>query len=572
MSSTRPIVAGTINGQEAHFLADSGAFFSSLTVLAAERFGLKPKKIGNGYFVRGVGGTSIAELAKVQDFGLKGLPGTAHGVDFLVIGKLYLGEADGMIGQNIFGVGDTEFDLANGVIRVVRVKDCANRRLDYWNHTAEFGLIDIQSSTPQHSHIVGTAVLDGLKIRVLFDTGASTSLLSRRVAEKVGIKPDSPGVIPAGFTGGIGERRVDTWIGTFKSLDLGGETIRNIKIRFGASAPVEDEDLTLGADFFLSHRIYVAKSQNKLYFSYNGGPVFDLKVRTEATPSTSGTGDASTPSEPGANPAPEAGDVARTDYSDTPKDAAGFRRRGAASEARGDLAGALSDFDRAIALDPHDPDGYHQRALLRLRTHAEVSAMQDLDQALLLRPDANLFLLRGELRLTNNNPDGAEADFNAATALATADQTLTLKVANAEINAGRFDEAIVRLDHWVATHPVDPILTAALNARCWARASQGAELKLALADCDYAVRAAPRAAPFLNSRALVHLKLGNLDRAIKDYKAALAANPKMASSLYGLGLAEMKKGLKNDADRDLQAALQLSPAIAEQYKRIGLAP
>ena len=30
--------------------------------------------------------------------------------------------------------------------------------------------------------------------------------------------------------------------------------------------------MLLGADFFLSHRIYVANSRDKLYFTYNGGP------------------------------------------------------------------------------------------------------------------------------------------------------------------------------------------------------------------------------------------------------------------------------------------------------------
>ena len=37
-------------------------------------------------------------------------------------------------------------------------------------------------------------------------------------------------------------------------------------------------DMLLGEDFFLSHRIYVAYSQRKLYFTYNGGPLFNLNL------------------------------------------------------------------------------------------------------------------------------------------------------------------------------------------------------------------------------------------------------------------------------------------------------
>jgi len=39
--------------------------------------------------------------------------------------------------------------------------------------------------------------------------------------------------------------------------------------------------MLIGADFFLSHRVYVASSQNRLYFTYNGGPVFDLSPARE---------------------------------------------------------------------------------------------------------------------------------------------------------------------------------------------------------------------------------------------------------------------------------------------------
>ncbi len=45
--------------------------------------------------------------------------------------------------------------------------------------------------------------------------------------------------------------------------------------------------MILGADFFLSHHILVASSQRKLYFTYNGGPVFDLRPQAVAAPTNS---------------------------------------------------------------------------------------------------------------------------------------------------------------------------------------------------------------------------------------------------------------------------------------------
>jgi hypothetical protein len=34
--------------------------------------------------------------------------------------------------------------------------------------------------------------------------------------------------------------------------------------------------MLLGADFLRSHRVLVAHSQRKIYFTYTGGPVFQL--------------------------------------------------------------------------------------------------------------------------------------------------------------------------------------------------------------------------------------------------------------------------------------------------------
>jgi hypothetical protein len=47
---------------------------------------------------------------------------------------------------------------------------------------------------------------------------------------------------------------------------------------------VGDFDMLLGADFFLSHHILISNSQHKLYFTYNGGPVFDLTMGAAAPP------------------------------------------------------------------------------------------------------------------------------------------------------------------------------------------------------------------------------------------------------------------------------------------------
>jgi hypothetical protein len=134
-------------------------------------------------------------------------------------------------------------------------------------------------ATAQQPHSRSVAYLNGAKIHVLFDTGAASSLLRLDAAKRAGITPASQGVIPGGIWHGIGHRVSQSWIARFTSFKVGDEEILHAQLRFGdISLPATD--MLIGADFFLSHRIYVASSQRKLYFTYNGGPVFDLGGNT----------------------------------------------------------------------------------------------------------------------------------------------------------------------------------------------------------------------------------------------------------------------------------------------------
>jgi hypothetical protein len=80
-------------------------------------------------------------------------------------------------------------------------------------------------------------------------------------------------------------------VAPFQTFQLGDETITNAKLRMadlaqhhrrartGTRIAVANQDapeMIIGADFFRSHRVYVAYSQKKIYFTYNGGPVFQV--------------------------------------------------------------------------------------------------------------------------------------------------------------------------------------------------------------------------------------------------------------------------------------------------------
>jgi tetratricopeptide (TPR) repeat protein/predicted aspartyl protease len=554
MVDQRPMLPVKINGADTQLMVDSGAFYSVISPAAATRLGMAEIFTPYGLTMKGVNGTTSAEVYVAKDFTLANIP--FHKVQFVVGGREVAPEAAGVLGENVLGVMDVEYDLANGVIRLFKPENCGQANLAYWAGGKTVSMLAIEPARdPLHHFILGQASVNAQPIRVMFDTGAGRSVLKREAAERVGIPLQAQDVEAAGLSYGFGRRGLETWISPVSNFAIGGEQIQNTRLRVG-NIDLDDADMLLGADFFLSHRVYVSNSQHRLYFTYNGGSVFRLErtpPRTEAR----------------ADPPPAAAGAAKD--GPAPGDAAGFARRGAAFASRRDFPAAVADFTRAIELEPSVAQHYYDRALARLNVRQPVLAMADLDQALKLKPDDPHGLeLRGELYLSQGDLVRAGADFDEGLRAAPQDAELGLRVAGAYERNNRFEAAIARFDAWIAAHPRDERAAQALNGRCWARALWNRDLDKALVDCNAALKQGLSNSNFLDSRGLVHLRLGQFDAAIADYDAALKLQPKGAWSLYGRGLARRKTGATAEGDADVQAALAIQPNLTNAMKRYGL--
>ena len=569
MRGLRPMVRTQINGHDALLIADSGAFFSMLTPAAAQQFQL-PYEFFPGLFVEGVGGSESARVARVRKFTLMGLGHTWDDVDFVVAGSSFGSEAAGLLGQNVFRIADVEYDLANGVIRLVRPKgDCKRTGLAYWAGAAQkpYSVIDIEPADVRQPHTKSVAYLNGTRIQVMFDTGAAESILTLKAAKRAGITTTSDGVTSGGPSWGVGHKLPQTWIARFASFKIGDEEIQHAQLRFG-DINLTDADMLIGADFFLSHRIYVASSQKRLYFTYNGGPVFDLTAARAPAES------------PGAGAGPEAAAAAEAPATanaasrlDQPTDAAGYARRGTASAARHDYAAAIADLTHACELAPTEAVYFYQRGQVRVDNKQPDLALADFAQAIKLRPDdTDALIARATLHADRGDPpDLIVTDLDAADRAVPREADAHLHIGELYAYAGRPAAAVVQYSKWIDARPRDDIHMAdALNSRCWARALDGQELDKALADCNTALKLHPHTADFLDTRGLVYLRQGNYDKAIADYDAALLLAPKTAWSLYGRGLAKSRKGMSAAGEADIAAATALEPKIAERAASFGI--
>jgi tetratricopeptide (TPR) repeat protein/predicted aspartyl protease len=570
MDGLRPTFTAQINGTDALFTLDSGAFWSVLSPASAAQYKLSSNRVPGLYFA-GIGGKVSAAVTTVKTFTIFNVP--LHNVDFIVGGSEVGENTVGVLGQNLLRIADVEYDLGQGTMRLFRATNCKKSILAYWAKPGTgYSEMEIGQPTPLEPHTVGIGYLNGAKIRITFDSGAQISVVGLRAAASAGVKPDSPGVQPAGGMSGFGRSAIRTWIATFPVLKIGDEEVHNARLHFGdLGAP----DMLLGSDFFLSHRIYVANSQGKLYFTYSGGPVFNLNPPHNAQTAASQpapSGDGVTP-EPPSPPAAASADTKESAKDSTPENAPAIARHAAALAARRDYEQALQEFNRACEMAPGDPTCYYQRARVRLKMRQADPAASDLDHALKLKPDyLDAVVARAELNLFKKDRAAALTDLEVADRLAAKESDIRLTLANLYERADSPAQALTQLDLWIPVHSQDVRLPEAFNERCWYRALEGRQLDQALEDCNAGLRRNPHSPPLLDSRGLVYLRSGKLDKAIADYNAALKIDPKIAWSLYGRGVAEMRKGMTSQGEADMTAAAAIAPQLSETAKKLGIVP
>lgn len=543
--NSRPIATMTVNGVELPMLVDSGAFFSFLSASTATQLNLRLSRLPDGFRLYGHTGQIAARLTRVDEVEFGGVK--IPRVEFLVGGNELGSGIRGILGRNFLGRTDVEYDLAHGVMRLIFPKgDCDEVNLAYWAGNAPVistPIIDLPDGRPDMAILV-QALVNGKKMEALLDTGAATTSLTLDAAKRAGLQESELKLI--GKVGGAGAGFVRSWQGEIASFEMGGEKIINNQLQIDDTRDSE-QDLLIGLDYFLSHRIYVSKLQRKLYATWNGGPVF-------ARSGAEGVYDPRY----AALPAPVADD-----------DADGLARRAAVAMTRGDYARALEDLDRACQLAPDNAAHFEARAKAQLALKHSTEALRDYDEALRLQPTRDSALL-GRAALHARLHDRAQAmnDLQQLDARLPPSAPQRSAMANSYARLDLAPEALRQWELWIANHRYDAGLARVLNNRCWLRARLAIELDKALDDCKDAVRIERTEGNYHDSLGWTWLRLGDAARAANAFDAAVERRAS-AWSLYGRALALRRQGKTAEAQRDLDAARQLDAHIDDDIRQAG---
>jgi tetratricopeptide (TPR) repeat protein/predicted aspartyl protease len=554
MNGFRPIVLLQINGKDAHFLLDSGAYYSMMSPAVAAQFRLRTTNTPFGMRVTGVGGSSMTEATVVKE--LKFAEGAVANVEFLVGGSEV--GADGLLGQNLLKSFDVEYDFGHGAVRLFTTDHCDDTRMSYWLSVDQIpSVMALDLANEDNPRTLGSAYVNGHKISVQFDSGAMYSVMTAEAAARVGVTPASPGVVEGGASRGIGSSMVKNYIATFSTFSIGDhEEIKNARLRF-AKLELNHVDMLIGADFFISHRIFVATKERKIFISYNGGPVFNLTRVHSAEEQPSGP--------------------VESDASDAETDPVEAARKGSALVARGEFPLGLALLSRAVELSPGNPEYYFQRANGLQASGQDDRALADLDQVIKLKADfLPAYLPIARLHIKNGNKSAALAELEAVDQLAPPQADLRFGIGSAFAQLDLFAQAITQYTIWADNHPNENRVPGALLLRCASRAMLNQDLPAALNDCNVAARRFDKTdasyAAVLADRALVRTRMGENDRAIEDCDAALKLDPKNAAALYLRGIARTKKGNGTEGEKDIALSKEKDPKLAERYAKFGIAP
>jgi tetratricopeptide (TPR) repeat protein/S1-C subfamily serine protease len=209
-------------------------------------------------------------------------------------------------------------------------------------------------------------------------------------------------------------------------------------------------------------------------------------------------------------------------------EAPAYLNRGNAKSYLGQKQAAITDYDRAIAINPNLAQAYNSRGKAKSDLEQNQAAITDYDRAIAINPKyANAYNNRGSAKSALRQKQAAIADYDRAIAI-------NPNLAEAYFNLG--------------------VVKSALGQK-----------QAAIADYDRAITINPNDSEAYNNRGAIKSDLGQKQAAIADYDRAIAINPNLAQAYLNRGAIKSALGRKEEAVIDYNKVVIINPNLAEAY-------
>jgi tetratricopeptide (TPR) repeat protein len=209
----------------------------------------------------------------------------------------------------------------------------------------------------------------------------------------------------------------------------------------------------------------------------------------------------------------------------------GIKIRGLGYEEKGQYDEAISNYTKALEINPRDAEAYYNRGVVYNRKGQYDEAISDFTKALEINArDADAYYNRGIVHNRKSQYNEAISDFSKAL-------EINPRYADAYYNRG-----------------------IAYNKK--------GQYDQAISDYNKALEINPRFAEAYKSRGSTYDDKGQYDEAISDYNKALEIDPRDAWTYYNRGVVYERKDQYDQAISDYDKALEINPICAEAYNNL----
>jgi predicted aspartyl protease len=267
----------TLAGKATRLTLDTGAYWSSIREDLAKALNLK---IRTSYDLnlRDASGKVMKEVAVVPEAKLG--PLNFGAAEFFLSGTtdddLPMEHDGGLFGQNLMTQIDLEIDSAAQTVSFFSQDHCAGHGVHWADEAVVLPYQRAKARGRGNSRLrqgpdknqidppIVTAELNGAPISVLFDTGATFSVLNAAVAKRrFNIDASSPGAKPAGTVYVAGGDAVETFQYTFPVLTISGIRFDNVTVLIGEFG--DTSEMILGMHEMKKLHLFFAFKEGVIY-------------------------------------------------------------------------------------------------------------------------------------------------------------------------------------------------------------------------------------------------------------------------------------------------------------------